>query len=75
MSTAFTYEPLTIEQSRWYGANEACFIVRFASGFAPISNYARIVNGKFASNPETGYIHGNGNTGTGSMLIRDINKL
>jgi hypothetical protein len=75
MKKAFTYQYLTATEAKWYGSMNACYIVRFTSGFAPVAKYAAIVNGKFANNSETGFIHGNGNLGTGAMLLKDINVL
>lgn len=72
----YTCESLTKEQARWYGATVACFIVRFKGGFAPIRSFAAIdKTGKFTDNPATGYIHGNGNTGTGSLLLTSLDYL
>lgn len=60
---------LTAGEAAWYGYNGVCALIRF-DGFAPIGNYAAIVDGKYTNNPETGYIHGNGNTGTASMIFQ-----
>lgn len=68
----FTVEKLSVQDSKWYGSSEQCFIVRFNNGFAPIKKFAALKNGRYVSNPETGYISGNGCLGTGSMLLKDV---
>ncbi len=70
----FTFEKLTAKQSNWYGVNEDCYIVRFGK-CAPIEKLASIVNGRYTDNPKTGYLHGNGNTGTTSLLLKNIEIL
>lgn len=64
----YTFETLTAKEARWYGVNTDCYIVRF-NDFAPLDKLALVVNGKYTSNPKTGYIHGNGNLGTHSVLM------
>lgn len=71
----FTSEKLTATEAKWYGYNQECFIVRFESGFAPLNKLAAIVNGKYTHNKKTGYIHGNGNLGTGSVLMQHLNAI
>lgn len=70
----YTFEKLTAKDSNWYGVNQECYIVRFKNG-APLNKLAAIVNGKYTSNPKTGYLHGNGNTGTMSVLLTDLTIL
>lgn len=72
----YTIEKLSLEDARWYGANQECYIVRYASGFAPISEFAALDSkGRYTDNPAKGYIHGNANKGTRSMLLTDISIL
>jgi hypothetical protein len=77
MSTEnFTIEKLSLKDAMWYGATQECYIVRYLSGFAPIGKFAALdFKGRYTSNPSTGYIHGNGNLGTGSILLTDISIL
>jgi hypothetical protein len=71
MKIAYTFEKLSATEARWYGVNQECYVVRF-NGFAPVAKLAMIVNGKYQSNPKTGYIHGNGNLGTNSVLMSKL---
>lgn len=74
-ATDYTVEKLNKIDARWYGSLEECFIVRFKT-FAPIEKIAALDSkGRYASNDKTGYIHGNGNTGTNSMLIKNLEIL
>lgn len=68
-------EKLSLEHARWYGASQECYIVRF-EGHAPTKEFA-IINerGRYDTNPATGYLRGNGNLGTGSLLFTDLKAL
>ena len=72
----YTIQKLSLKDAMWYGANQECYIVRYLSGFAPIHEFAALDSkGRYTSNPNTGYIHGNGNLGTRSILLIDISIL
>lgn len=72
---AYTAEKLSAKAAAWYGANQECYIVRF-TGFAPVNEFAAIDSkGRYTDNPVNGYIHGNSNTGTKSILLTDISIL
>jgi hypothetical protein len=71
----YIIEKLNIQEAKWYGANVECYKVRY-NGFAPIEKFAALdKKGRYTDNPSKGYIHGNGNLGTVSMLLTDISKL
>jgi len=72
MKTEVNYiiEKLNKEEANWFGAKQECYKIRFSGGFAPIHLFAAIdERGRYTDNPVNGYIHGNGNTGTCSMLL------
>jgi hypothetical protein len=72
----YKIEKLNLNDAMWYGSNQECYIVRYSSGFAPIGEFALLDNkGRYTHNPAKGYIHGNGNLGTGSILLTDISNL
>lgn len=72
----YTVEKLNLNDAKWYGADRECYIVRYNSGFAPIHEFAALDSkGRYTHNPAKGYIHGNGNTGTRSILLTDISIL
>ena len=72
-NTKYTIKKLSLKDAIWYGANQECYLVRYKSGFAPIGKFAALdFKGRYTSNPNTGYIHGNGNLGTGSILLTNI---
>ena len=75
-SKSYTIEKLSLQDAIWYGANQECYIVRYSSGFAPRHDFAALDSkGRFTDNPEKGYIQGNGNLGTRSILLTDISIL
>jgi hypothetical protein len=65
-------EKLNIQDARWYGANQECYIVQFES-YAPTREFA-IINkrGMYDTNPKTGYIRGNANLGSCCLLFTNL---
>jgi hypothetical protein len=68
-------EKLSIQEANWYGANQECFQVKFHP-YAPTKEFA-IINkrGMYDTNPKTGYLRGNGNLGSYSLLFTNLDTV